>query len=192
MARSITSAFQDEIESQSLTVDILIKAEFDSGDLNLHTGLGTLEYNGDTYIGAGQLLNITSAKETETLQAENMKFTLSGELQSLLSLALQEPYQNRPVNVWFAPIDYQAGTVISNPYRIFRGFMDTMDIADDGTYTEISVNAESELIRYTIPKNVFYTDEVQKARYSGDTGMSYVTLIQDLDIVWGQKDPNEK
>lgn len=186
MARSITTGFQTEIEAQYLVIAVLIKASFDSGDLNLHSGKGDIVFDGDTYQGAGQLLGIGQVKETQSLEAVNLSFTLSGELASLVSLALTENPNRRRIKMWYAPLNQTTGQVISNPYEVYSGYMDTYDIERrGGTEAVITLNTEGELITYTIPRNIYYTDESQKARYEDDTGMSYVTLIQDISIPWG-------
>ena len=100
MARNTTAALDTEMNASELRPALFVKAEFDSGDINLWSGLGDKDFGGDTYTGAGELLNISGVQETQKLQANGLTFTLSGMPTSLISIALTEEYQWRPISMW--------------------------------------------------------------------------------------------
>lgn len=186
MARDITVDFQTEISASVLNPAIFIKAEFDSGDVFVWSGLGPKLFGGDTYTGLGNLLEISSVKETQGIQANGLQFTLSGVPSSYVSIALSEEYQWRPITMWFAVLD-NTGAIVSDPYLLFYGYMDVMEIEDSGEESRIVLAAENTLVGLTESKERRYTPEDQKQYFPADLGLDYVASIQDTEIKWGSK-----
>lgn len=184
MARDITSGFSTEISASRLKPILLFKAVFDSGDLRLWTGYGELNYNSEIYTGSGDLLKIAQLAETQELVANGASFELSGIPSSLVSIALNESYQGRPISCYFAVLD-DANSIIADPYQVFSGLMDVMEIEDTGESAKIKVDAESDLITLRDADERRYTDEDQKSEYADDTGFSFVSRIQDIELTWG-------
>lgn len=184
MARTLTAAFQAETEAVLLRPGLLVKAEFDSGDTLMWTGNKDLSFGGDTYLGVGDFLGVGPVQETQQLVANGVQFVLTGIKSSLVSIALTEKYQWRPITMWFAVFD-TSGALIADPYKTFSGKMDIMEITDNGTTSTITLNAENNLIDLKDSKERRYTPEDQKAAFAGDLGLDFVPLIQDVQINWG-------
>lgn len=182
MARSLSASMVTEVTSPVFSPIVLIKLEFDSGDVNLWTGVGDIVFNSDTYTGAGDLLDISPVKETSQLTAEGMSLTLTGISSGLISTALTENYQGRIANVWLASLDTSGG-IVSTPYKYFRGRMDTMPMEDNGETATIQVNVENILIDLERSNSRRYTDEDQQAEFPGDLFFEFVTSLQDKEIV---------
>lgn len=183
MARDITSGFETEIDASSLKPLILIKAEFDSGDLRIWTGYEDKVYNSETYTGAGFLLKISPVQETKEMRANNVNFELSNMESSIISLALTEKYRGRSITVWFGVQD-ESG-LITNVQRIFKGKMDVMEIKDNGETGTLSLSAESDLQELRKKRPRRYTPEDQKSEFLGDLGLDFVPQVQEKDITWG-------
>lgn len=184
MVRDLTAGMITEIDAKELRPLFLVKAEFTSGDVNFWTGHGEITYNSETYTGAGNLLDVSNLAETQELIANGVDVTLTGLPSSLVALALSEPYQGRPLTIWFGCLD-GAGTLIADPYMIFKGLMDVMVIEDDAQTAKITVAAESSLIALRDSKERRYTDEDQKSEYPEDEGFAFVALSQDVTLSWG-------
>ena len=152
----------------------------DVGPLRLWTGLGNRTIGGETYIGTGALLNIAAAEEVGDLSAKGMVLTLTGLESSIISLALQEPYQRRKAKV------YLGEQSVTPVVEIFSGFMDTMQISDEPETATVVLTIESKLVELERSRNWRYTDESHKARYSGDSFFSFVQDIQDQQVAWGR------
>ena len=152
----------------------------DVGPLRLWTGLGNRTIGGETYIGTGALLNIAAAEEVGDLSAKGMVLTLTGLESSIISLALQEPYQRRIAKV------YLGEQSVTPVVEIFSGFMDTMQISDEPETATVVLTIESKLVELERSRNWRYTDESHKARYSGDSFFSFVQDIQDQQVAWGR------
>lgn len=188
MARSLTAGMITEVTGRSLSPLLLIKAEFDSADLNLWTGIGSISYGGDTYIGVGNLLGMTAFIETNKVEANGLSITLTGINSSIISTALGEDYQGRFISCFFACLN-SSGALISDPYLLFRGRMDVMEILEAGETTSVTMRCENLLVDFRRRKIRRYTDEDQKTYNPSDKGLEYVDQIQDREIIWGKKSP---
>jgi hypothetical protein len=78
-------------------------------------------------------------------------------------------------------------TDVTDVIEVFGGFMDTMDIEDSGDSSIITLTVESKLVQLERAKERRYTHESQHSRYSGDTFFSFVSDLQDKEVVWGRK-----
>jgi hypothetical protein len=154
---------------------------FDSGAVRLWTGYDNRTIAGQTYVGTGSLLNIQGLGEVADLSAKSITISLSGVAVSLVSLALQEPYQRRVCRVYFGEVS------VSETVEVFSGQLNVMSIEDSGDTSTISVLVDSKLVELERSSNRRYTSENQKSRHPNDTFFDYVSAIQDAEIVWGRK-----
>ena len=186
MVRSLTAGMVTEVTAGSLQPILLVKMEFDSGDLNLWTGFGDLVFSGDTYTGAGDLLAFSTIEESVALKAVGLTGALSGIPSSIISIALAEDYMGRPVTVWFGALS-SAGALIADPEPIFAGLIDSMPIEDAGDTATVQIQAENRLARLEEARARRYTPEDQAIDYAGDLGLDFVVALNDgRQIVWGR------
>lgn len=155
------------------------------GPLRVWTGYGNRTINvqgiNRTFTGSGELLGITGLDEVNDLSAKNATLTLTGIPSTLLSLALQEPYQRRACRI------YLGEQSVSDVVEVFSGKMNTLKILDEAETSTIEMVVDSKLVELERASNWRYTDENHKSRYAGDTFFSYVQSIQDVQIAWGRK-----
>jgi len=177
------------------------------GPLYLWTGLGDLTYDGITYIGTGNMLQISEVTETADLRAAGATITLSGVPLETISLALQEPYHGRECRVKFgildanknktlnedgdailyedtSDVDNSAGTV-SLLVDLFTGYMDRMDITESPDTSVIALSVENKLIDLQTRKVKRYTSEFQKILYPNDKAFDYLNDLQTQKLKWG-------
>lgn len=154
------------------------------GPMRMWTGLGNRTINvrgvNRVFTGTGALLNIAAAEEVGDLSAKAMTLSLTGLDSSVISLALQEPYQRRKARV------YMGEKSVSAVVEIFSGQMDTMQITDEPDMATVVMTIESKLVELERSRNWRYTDESHRSRHSGDTFFSYVQSIQDQQVAWGR------
>jgi hypothetical protein len=170
----------------ALTQDVVqpyfaVELLFDNEPLRLWTGIGDRTINSTTYTGSGDLMGITGLDEVNDLSAKNATLTLTGIPSTLLSIALQEPYQRRKCNI------YLGEQSVSEVVQVFSGKMNTMKIVDEAETSTIEMVVDSKMVELERASNWRYTDENHKSRYAGDTFFSYVQSIQDVQIAWGRK-----
>ena len=157
----------------------------DVGPLRLWSGMydKTINVQGSdqTFTGTGGLLSIGGLEETGDLSAKSVTLTLSGIPSTIISLALQEPYQRRACRIYFGVES------VSDVVEIFTGKMNTMRILDSEDAATIELTVESKLVELERSSNWRYNDENHQSRNSGDSFFSYVQSIQDAQIPWGRK-----
>jgi len=197
MARSLTSVIRDQVVSTAVEMAFLCTFRFDSAELHVWTGIGPLIFDGREYQGIGHLGTISSVKETQTMQAEGITFTLSGNIASTISTALLEEFQDRTCTLWvgFFDSDVSPG-LLNDPVIIFQGRMDTMKILYSGDQSLVQIQAESAFIalenainrRYTPADhniNKFLADD---GSLINDKGFDHVAGLLDREIPWGRSD----
>jgi hypothetical protein len=212
MSRTVPAALLTALAQPQVQPFYAVEMAFDSGTVRLWTGYGERTINGETYVGAGTLLNIDGLSEVADLSARAITIRLSGIASELVSLALQEAYQRRRCRVYFGATQlatddayavggvsprlvfdftgeyYQVGEPAA-PYdvvEVFSGSLNTMPIEDSGDSSVIMATVDSKLVETDKASNLRYTSEGQKSRYPGDTFFDYVSAIQDAEIVWGR------
>ena len=181
----------------------------ESAPLYFWTGLGDTTINGLTYVGTGNLMQISNLKETAEIQAAGATLTFSGIPADLLSLALSVPYQGRIGKIKFGLIDadnnlldlesafnmlLESGVNIglekveqSNVLiDMFVGYMDQMNIDESAETSTISLSLESKLLDLDRPVLRRYNNESQKALFPNDRAFEFLNDLQGKDLSWGR------
>lgn len=185
MSRSLTSGMQTAVTADLVRPITLVQCAFDSGNLNLWSGIGDLTVDSVDYVGAGSLLSIGEITESSELSANGITVTLSGVTSPLITKARDEDYQGRELKVLLGAMDASNG-VISDPVVIFSGFMDVMVINESGETATIQVTVENRLIEFEKTRIRRYTAEDQKIEYPNDKGLEFVAEMAEKEIVWGR------
>lgn len=163
-----------------------VKAEFDTDTLRFSTLSGDCTIGGETYLGAGQLINFSDVTDSAELKSEGMIITLTGLDASILSMGLTEHYQNRPITMLTCFADGggdSAGAAITS----FKGRMMSMALNENPAgVSTITVSCENRLVDLRRPSNLRYTKESQKYIDANDIGFNQVTSLQDMVLTWGR------
>ena len=183
MTRSITSNMLTQFSAKEVELFLALKLNFDSGTIALWTGYGDITFGSQSYTGAGTLLGFSVVEETAEIAARGAQVTLDGIETSIVSLALQEPYQGRKALIYLGALS--SGAVVADPTLIFDGRMDVMTIEDSGDTCTISLTLESRLIDLERSRVRRYTTEDQKVNFSNDKGFDYVADLTDKQVNWG-------
>lgn len=187
MSRDLEAALVTEITASKLRPVCLFEFLFRDGDVRFWNGLGDLTALSQTFTGSGTLLAVSDYEETQSLEAQGLKFTLSGIPSNILSLSLDRgQYYNRECAFYFGALD-DAGVLVSEPYKQFSGFMDVMEITEAGETCSIEINAENKMLILNRKKDRRYTPEDQKIYYPSDLGFDFVPTMQDKEIIWKAK-----
>lgn len=174
--RDISTALSDKFLGKEVDLFVAVELMFDSGALRIWSGIGDKSIGGQTYTGTGSLLSVGGIEESDGLSAPGASISLNGVDSSLVSLAIQEPYQNRDCRILLG----SGGDF----FEIFSGFMDVMTIEDNGETCIINLTVESRLIILDRKVPLRYTQETQNSLYPGDTFFSTVASLQDKKVDW--------
>ena len=163
-----------------------VKAEFDTDTLRFSTLAGDCTIGGESYLGAGQLINVSDIRDSAELKSEGMVVTLTGLDSSILSMGLTEHYQNRPITMLTCFAD-GGGDSVGAAMTSFKGRMMAMALNEDPTgVSTITISCENRLVDLRRPSNLRYTKESQKYIDDNDIGFNQVTSLQDMVITWGR------
>jgi len=190
MARNITNAFKTAITSKVVRPIMAVELDFSDGILKMWNGYGNLTMtaggSSKTFIGQGDLLNISGVEESSTLSMSGVTLTLAGIKSSLISTALSANYTNRNGALYLGLFD-ASKNVIADVYTIFKGKMDVLNIQEGFETTVITLKLESRLVTFEKPSNRMYTLEDQQVDFSSDLGFEFIPDLQDKEITWGKK-----
>lgn len=166
-----------------------VKAEFDTDDIRVWTGNDDITIDSETYTGAGSLLTISGVQEGREIKSEGLSIALSGMDSTVLSYALTENYQNRPITLFLGFL-MGGGVEVAGVITLFKGRMVNLSVSDDTNGSVINLDAENRLLDLDRPSNLRYTAESQQFLFSGDTGFNRMQQLQDKQITWGQETDN--
>ena len=186
----IDTAITSRLTDDHQIIATAVKAEFDTADIRVWSGLGDATISSETYTGAGTLLGISGNEDTAELSSTGTIVTLSGMDSTVLSYALSENYQNRPITIFLVFL-MGGSNEVAGTMTMFKGRMTALSINDDPNGATVTINAENRLIDLNRPSHLRYTVESQKYILSSDTSFKYVQQLQDMDIVWGKSSQKE-
>jgi hypothetical protein len=203
--RDVSDVVQNALDDDVVFPFFVIELLFDSAPIRLWTGVGTLVFEGVSYLGTGSLLDVSSIEETSEIAVRGATITLSGMSSEVISLALQSPYQGRVCNISFglftkglllkedgdfilledgSKIPLESGE--TGLTQIFSGYMDEMNIDEGPDFGTIELKVENRLIDLERARVRRYSSGYQKSAFPGDKGFDFVEDLQDKEIVWGR------
>ena len=184
MTRSLTTAFKNETLAANMTPIALVELDFSGGAVRAWTGEGNLTWDSKTWTGTGTLLNIDAIQESTDITAHGVSLQLNGIPSALLSTVLTEHYQGRSAVIYLAALNSSLA-VIADPFILWSGRMDTMQIQDAAETATITLNAENRLIDLERQRERRYTDLDQKNFFADDKGLEHVAAQLDRELSWG-------
>lgn len=183
MSRALTALAAAEVVKQDVAPVVFCELEFDSGTLHLWSGLGTIDWDGDTYTGAGNVMDLTPVEETVEVRAAGVELTLSALPAATVALALLDARQGNKGRFWLGFLD-STGAIIADPYPVFVGLLDVPSMNEQGDTADLKISYENRLIGLLKANDRRYTPEDQHVDHPGDTGFDFVAGLQDASIVW--------
>jgi hypothetical protein len=184
MSRSLSAAMLAEIVKQKVAPVIFCQAQFVSGTIYVWSGLGTITWNSQAWIGLGNLGKISPIAESTDGTAKGITLELSGIPADLVADALTETGPASPVTIWLGMMD-RNGNVVADPEQRFKGITDVIKLIDGGETATIQINVESKMIDLGRARERHYTHQDQQIDFPGDNGFIYVNGLQELNDVWG-------
>ena len=182
MSRDISAANLTEINAAHLHQIIMVKLEFDT-PLYIHSGIGTIIYNANSYLGVGQFGNVSNMTETEVLRPTSLTLSLSGVDSNLITEALDSGDYGDVITIYNG-YRQDDGTLVADPLLIWRGFFDFASISQ-GDQSIVSITVQHDLAILNEIDGSRFTDEDQQVRFSGDIGFEYVADMAGLKLLWG-------
>lgn len=182
MSRTISATNVTELTSASNTAVILVKLEYGT-PVYVHSGTGTLTYDGDDYTGVGDYGGISGAGEREELAPSNLTLSLTGITAAHVTEALDSGSYGDAITIYQGYLDENL-TLVDDPWVVWSGQYEYASIGI-GKQSAVQITVKHDLASLDEKDGGRYTDEDQQTRFSGDVGLEYVTDQQGLKLTWG-------
>jgi len=181
--RELTTETSEALDADVVRPITMVKLELDSSTIAVHSGLGTVTFGGQDYLGVGTLGTVSNMKEASTVAPTGISLTLSGIPPEYIALIVGTHYKGRPATVYVGLLNH-SHELIEDPMVGFRGRLDYADV-EMGETASITLSAESRLVDWSRARVSRYTHEDQQAKFPGDMGLEFVAKMQDVPILWG-------
>jgi len=149
----------------------------------------TFTINGEprVYYGAGNLLNVDTLVSEAVLNIRNFNITFSGITPELETALREYDPKFAPVEVHVAFFSPLTGNMVSDPVRMFKGWINkapinTPPVGGQGTATVQMVGHTRLLTKKTASKR---SNENQKKRNGSDTFFKDVSITGSVVTPWG-------
>jgi len=183
--QGLDASIVNRLGADEQAIFFAVKAEFDTDDILVWSGIDDLVIGSDTYTGAGTLLSVSNSEDNLELKSNGLVVALSGMDTTVVNYALTENYQNRPITLFLGYV--MGGTnEVAGTLTLFKGRMTSLVINDTPDGSTVTIDAENRLVDLDRPSNLRYTKESQNFLHSGDTGFNRVASLQDKQINWGK------
>jgi len=156
---------------------LLTEADWPGEMVRVHTGAGSISWDGKTWLGAGKLVDFAGPAEDGGLATADASIRVAATLEAMLA-ERGKVIRNRPVTVWFGATTEPAGTVlVGTPVPIFHGYFDSR---------EFTTSRDGENLRHDMTlglgigpaarsaASITHGPEDQKRAYPGDTAGRHV------------------
>jgi hypothetical protein len=111
---------------------LFIELGYDSGTQRYCTADDAVTWNGQTWIGAARILDVSTKDARQSTEATSWELTFSGIPVAIVSQALQEPVSGRPWRLWvneYAP--GASGRTFVQTLHSDAGVFDSVELQDD-------------------------------------------------------------
>lgn len=172
-----------EADKEHVCLFVAVSFAFASATSRFWSGFGDLSFNGDTYIGTGELGKISAHTEQVVLVAERKTYQLTGIDPALVLESDFDSSFGRSVTEYFGFLT-AGGALLVTPEINWEGRIDSCKRID-GPNPVIEVNAEHRLSLMDKPDGWRYTHEHQQQFFPGDDGLKLVPSVETTEILWG-------
>ncbi len=161
--------------------------------LGIWNGEDTRQFviNGQTrpYVGGGGFLNADPLKQAVGLNIQRwtmMGSPVSPEFQN--AVRLYDP-KGAPVELHVAFFDTETDQLLADPYRVFRGWINTLNIQTGQKNGESTIKIDhvgnARILTRLLPAK--RSNESQRRRNAADSFFSAVTISGSIQTPWGSK-----
>lgn len=149
------------------------------------TGNTSVAYAGETWTAIGGLGSIDTVGESTDGSAVGVKATLYQVPSEFRDDIADQAVRGCLYELYVGALDESYRNVIGFK-QIWKGRLDTYDIADAGDTITVSAGGESRMRDQRRPTIRRFTDWWQQRRYPGDMAFQYVAKLVEVPILWAK------
>lgn len=175
------------LDEASLRIAVLVEIDHPAGMVRAWSGVGSLDWNGNTFKGAGALGRIEGIGETAEIRTTETRYSLiSPALDADAAAIVVQSPRGRLVRTWLALLD-DDWQIIPDPVQIDESIVENIETKTGADGMQVlELPATSAMFSFRRPRLAALTPEAQKARFPGDTGFDLIaTEVADAEILWG-------
>jgi hypothetical protein len=147
-----------------------------SSDLYAWSGMHTITYDGQDYLGVGHLYGASTVRKTDAVQHTEQQFTLNGLDPSVLG-GLELSVRGKLAKVWLAAQN-SAEQIIDDPILISELVQDTLSFTRSGEdVLSLLLNTFEALPFVGRSSAGKYSHDRQLQRFADDTGLAFASEI---------------
>ena len=184
MSRALTADMITAIIASSVSPIFLASIGTLGGTIYVWSGVGSITWNGNVYLGVSNFGGVTAVEEASDLTATTVQFSLNGVNDAYLTIALSMIRQGYNATLWIGALN-SSYALIADPYQLFKGLTDVPECNESGDTTTIVISAESRIVNLSRPRERRYTTQDQQIDDPTDVGFDFVPSLQDAIIVFG-------
>lgn len=182
MSRDLDALNLAEINAEHLHECTLVKLEFDT-PVYVHSGIGSISYGGNTYLGVGNLGSISPLRETEVLGPSSITLSIDAIDSDHITEALDSGNYGDVVTI-FNGYRQDDGTLVADPWLAWKGTFEYASISL-GEQSVVSITCQHDLAMLDEKHGDRYSDEDQRDKFSGDVGLQYAASTAGKKLLWG-------
>lgn len=182
MSRDISATNLAEINAAHLYEVVLVKFEFDT-PVYVHSGVGSISYGGNTYLGVGSFGSLTAPREQEQVTPASINLVLDGITSAHITEALDSGNLYDPVTVY---VGYRQddGTLVDDPWVLWKGWYEYASISL-GAESAVNITCQHDLSILSEKAGDRYSDEDQQSKFTGDVGLEFAADMSGTKLLWG-------
>jgi hypothetical protein len=186
MPRALDTTLAADMASPNFQPVVLASLAFRSQTVYYWNGRGNLVWNSMTFEGIGTLGRIGAIGAGSSDLAE-MPTTLaaSGLDANLLGETMTDIQMGAPVSIWLG--SWLNGGLHGTPYLLFQGGMGQPAITADPQKFDIALTLQTKMAQLSRATCRRYTADDQRLFYPDDSGFNWVEILNDIALLWGQK-----
>lgn len=179
MSRGLSATNLAQVNASHLHEVTLVKLGFDT-PVYVHSGVGTIVYDSNSYLGVGGFGGVSDARESDVLGPHPITLTLSGIDTNLVAEALTTGNFMDTVTIY---VGYRQddGTLVDDPWIAWRGHYESASL-ETGERSSVSITCQHDLAVLGEKSGDRYNDEDQQSKYSGDLGLEYITEMANIKL----------
>lgn len=181
IGRLLSPAILEAATSSPQRVMAFVELDHPDGWVRVHSGLGDRVYNGETYLGIGELGGIGNVSENANSSANRLKMTLKIHDILLLAQIYNTDFVGRDCYVHLVAFD-EDRQIVGGHNFLFDGEIVNVDVQrgdpDKDIPSTVAITCSDWYERWsTAPNNARTTDSAQQYLYPGDRFFDLVEII---------------
>lgn len=174
---------------------LLIHIAFPDTELFANTSVFSLTYDGNEYVGAGQVAGVNAIEEGCELQVYGVEMVLMGVSLASITQAMTVNFREKDVYIYMALFDENLEIDDTRVTMVFKGKVNTMKVEQDvNNSCRILLLAENAMVDWERPNGEKYSHESQIKKYprgvaggtlvEQDNGFKYLASMIEKNIIW--------